>query len=233
MMYAILGLPTEKLTGAFSGFSASGLFQAFTILAMIIAIALIGGAVAYFFIQGKRYKYHITLVEDIAGRSPQLAGRDRAMLLKIGSTGEEVLRFKKAKVFRTAYGRKIGTNHYLFVRGSDGFWYNAVWKDFDITLQELGLDPVDENIRVMYSGIRRNTEKRFESQNWLKDNIGMVVGFVVIIFILVFMWLIADKFFSITGAAESATKASAAAVEKVDHLLSTMSTICPTGSGLR
>ena len=94
------------------------------------------------------------------------------------------------------------------------------------------MDPVDRDMRYTHEGIRKNVAMRFDKKNWLKENIGILVGIISIVIVLIFMWLLADKYFTIFGAADQTLKSSKEILDQGATILANIDNICSGGTGL-
>ncbi len=202
------------------------LFVYFGILVSVI------GVITYFIINWLRYNKKVVVFENISGNGFQPIGKDKAMTVKMGDSGEEILYLKKRKTYKTAYGKRMGKNVYWFAVGQDGYWYNFLLGDLDAKKGELDIEPVDRDMRYMHVAIRRNMAQRFDKKNWFKENIGMLVGIGAIIIILVFMWLLADKYFAMGEIATTSMRLSIEATQKVNEVLGRLDAVCSGGSGV-
>lgn len=223
----------DDIKGIFSGAgNFSGFATGVSIFVFMIIIAILLGLIFFFVINSKRYKYKITVFENIAGQGFVPTYRDKAKVVTVGDQGDEILLLKKRKIFKQAYGRKIGKNHFAFAIGSDGYWRNITFGDVDAKLKTLGIEPVDRDMRYMHVAIRRNIKDRYEKQNWLKDNIGLLVGIGSIVLVLVFMWLIFREFSAITSASEKAVLAAQQVLDSTTQVLSGLDNVI-SNSGVK
>jgi len=226
----------DGLSDYTSGFGSS-IGNSITILVVFFLIAVVGGVIFYFILNMIKFKYRVTIMENVDGKNYVPVGQDRARLIAISDAGEEVLYLKKRKKYKGAYGRKTGKNHYTFAIGSDGYWHNITFGDLNTSLLELKIVPVDKDMRYAHEGIRKNVAMRFDRRNWLKENIGTIFGVLSIILVLIFMWLLADKYFTIFGAAEGTLKSVTDGVNSIldrqGDILVAIDNICSGGSGMR
>jgi len=220
----------EKATGSvsFSGFG-TGL----TILIFVLIISVVIGLILYFVLSARAYKYKIVIFENIAGQGYVPVGRDKAKLIKVGDGGEEILKLRKRKLYRTAYGKKIGTNTYAFAIGPDGYWYNITFGDFDKRLKEIGVEPVDRDMRYMHVAIRRNIKERFETVTFLQKYGGLMAYTALIAVTGIMMWLLFDKFLAISGSVQGAVEAAEQVLEAASDLLGASDNVQSGGSGIR
>ncbi len=159
----------------------------------IIALILIAGIVGIYLIQRfKVYNKKVFVFENIAGQGYQLVFKDRARVVKLGDGGEELLYLLKKKVYRTAYGKKMGTNTYWFAVGQDGYWYNIILGDVDAKMGLLDIEPIDRDMRYMHVAIRKNIEREFASKQSFMEKYGVLVFsgiFFIAIMVFLFLWL--------------------------------------------
>jgi len=190
---AIQDTISQYTSGLFSG---AGNFV--TIIFIVFLFAIVGGLVGYFIVSYLKFKIKIVIKENIAGKGYVRTGTDKARLVSVGKAGELVLYLKKRKVHKGAYGIRSGPNEYTFAIGQNGFWYNISDGDLDESLLEMKMHVPSGDVRYLYEGIRKNVEKEYNKKNWIKENLGLIVGWAVILIVLIFMYLMADKYFTIT-----------------------------------
>lgn len=213
-------------------FSFSGLGTAFSFFAFAVLVLIIAAVVSFFIMKRGRYNKKVTFLENIAGRGYVPTTKDKAIIIKMGDSGEEIMVTRKSKQLLHAYGKKIGKNHYAFAKGSDGYWYNVVFGDLDVALGEIGLTPIDKEVRYANKGVRDIVKERFQKKNWFKDNIGLVVGITSIVIVLIFLWLIFREFSAITSGAAQAVEASKEVMDSAAQVLRGLDNIKSGGSGL-
>ncbi len=227
-----MGIIGDISQATFDKVNFGGLFTGLGILMVTLLIVAIVGGIIFFFFTLKKYKYKITIFENIAGQGYVPVGKDRAKIVKVGDQGDEILLLQKRKVFRQAYGRKIGKNHYAFAIGKDGYWRNITFGDIDVELNKLGIKPIDRDMRYMHVAIRKSIKDRYEKKNWLKENFAMLVQFGFMVIIFIFLWLIFREFGAITSAAAGAVEAAGEVQDSTRQLLVALDNII-AGSGIR
>lgn len=198
----------------------------------IIAIVLVGAGIIYFVYDRKIYNKTIILFENISGQGFQLAYKDRARLIKLGDAGEEVLYLKKKKVYRTAYGRKMGKNTYWFAVGQDGYWYNITLGDLDAKLGMLDIEPVDRDMRYMHVALRKNIQDRYRKQNFMEKYGTIMMSGMFLIIMLIGIWFLIDKIGDISGAIAGSVDSAQKVQEATRQILSSLENVCG-GSGLK
>ena len=226
-MVSIAG--TEIPLPSFSGLSAGTI----TIL-LVIFIVFVGLAIAiYMFHIFRVYNKKIVVYENIAGQGFQEVWRDRARLIKIGDGGEELMYLLKKKVFRTAYGKKMGKNLYWFAIGQDGYWYNCVLGDLDAKMGMLDIEPIDRDMRYMHVAVRKNTQERYRKLKFMEKFGGVVISFILILVILIGMWFLLDKMGDIAGNINQGIEASVKVQDATANILSGLDNIVGGGSGIQ
>lgn len=230
-----MGLTDEisnALTGG-KGFNFGGITQTLTILVVVLVLTVSFAVISYLILTSRRYNKKITIFENLAGKGYVPTGTDKAMVVKVGDGGEEILFLKKRKLYRTAYGKKIGKNHYAFVIGSDGYWYNSEFGDFDSEMEKLGWKPTDRDLRYMHVAIRRNIKDRYEKTTFLQKYGGLIAYISLIAITGIMMWLLFDKFLDITSASNQAVESAKQVLESTQQILSANDNILSGGSGIR
>lgn len=222
----------DSVKEQFSGkFSFGGVVNSVTIIIFIGVLAIVVGIGTYMIIKMLRYNKKIILFENIAGQGYVPTGNDRAMTIKIGDGGEEVLYLRKRKIYRTAYGKKIGKNTYAFAVGSDGYWYNIDFGNLDTELKKLGINPIDRDMRYMHVAIRRNIKDRYEQITFLQKYGGLIAYISLIAVTGIMMWLLFDKFLDIANASQGAIDSASKVLDKAGEVLGAIDNIQSGGSG--
>lgn len=224
--------PTDAISSALSGFQVPGLTSTITYLVIVLIIVILSGTIAFFVLTAMQYNRKIVIFENLSGQGYVPTGRDRAKLLKIGDSGEEILRLRKRKLHRQAYGKKIGKNTYAFAIGQDGYWYNVSFGDLDQQLRELKINPVDRDMRYMHVAIRRNVAHRFDQPTFLQKYGGILAYTILILITGIMMWLLFDQYLEILGSVEGAINAANDVLETTKGLLQANDNIASGGSGL-
>ena len=225
----------DQIKGATGGVlgdtSGASIASSVTILVFIVIIEVFLGGILFFILQNKAFNKKIVIFENISGQGYVPTGRDRSRITKIGDGGEEIMKLKKRKLYRTAYGKKIGLNTYAFAVGQDGYWYNITFGDLDVELKKLGVNPVDRDMRYMHVAIRRNIKERYEQVTFMQKYGGLIAYTALIAITGIMMWLLFDKFLSITGGVNSAIETAGKVMEKADAVLGKIDNVASGGSG--
>lgn len=214
------------------GFGISGSTIAIVATIFIIFIIIITGGIVIY--THRLFNRKVIVFENIAGQGFQPSFRDKARLIKLGDGGEEILYLKKKKVYRSAYGRKMGKNTYWFAVGQDGYWYNVILGDVDAKMGMLDIEPIDRDMRYMHTAIRRNIQDRYQKQKFMEKYGVVMMSGIFLIIILIGVWLLLSKIGDINTAAAGTIDASKKVIDKAGEILSSLDNICTQqgGSGL-
>lgn len=211
----------------------SGVASINWILIITLFIFFVIGAIAiYLFLTNKQYNRKIILFENISGQGYQLVKRDRARLVKVGDGGEEILFLKKSKVYRTAYGKKMGKNTYWFAKGQDGYWYNIVLGDLDAKMGMLDIEPIDRDMRYMHVAIRKNIQERYRKANFMEKYGTIMMNGLFLIIMLVGIGVLFSKMGKVAEANALAMETGRVVMEKASEVLSGVSNVCNGGNGI-
>lgn len=221
-----ISMPSWDFFGSTTGWTI-------TIVAIMIMF-LIGGAVIFWLMYSwKVFKYKIIVFENLGGRGFQPVLRDRARLIKLGDGGEEVLFLKKQKVYRTAYGKKMGKNTFWFAIGQDGYWYNIVLGDVDAKMGMLDIEPIDRDMRYAHVSIRKNISDRYKSKKLITAASVVVGGIILtVIIMLIGNWFLLNKIAEIMTSSSSTIEAAEKVVDSTQSLLASLNNVCG-GSGVK
>ena len=215
----------DNLPDGIKNISGTGAVSTITFFIILFIVGVIIGVITYFVFSMIRYKYKVVIFENIGGRGYQPTRTDRAMLSKIGDSGEEVLRLRKAKCYRTAYGKKMGKNVYWFAIADDGYWINITLEDLNKKLKTLNVNPIDRDMRYMSVAIRRNLKERFERTSFLEKYGGLIAYSSLIILTSLGMWLLFDKWLEVSGSLTASMESASAVLEETKRILGTIDTI--------
>ncbi|MBT4175062.1 hypothetical protein HN865_03590 [Candidatus Woesearchaeota archaeon] len=195
----------------------------------IFLFFVIGAIVIFILLDRKKFNKKVIVFENISGQGYQQMGRDRARLVKIGDGGEEILFLKKAKVFRTAYGKKMGKNTYWFAKGQDGYWYNIVIGDLDAKMGMLDIEPIDRDMRYMHVAIRKNIQERYQKQNFMEKYGTIMMNGIFLLIMLIGIGILISKMASAMETLNLTMEASRLTIEQINQMLGGVDNIC-TGS---
>lgn len=229
-MVNIFGFELGNIVPAAAGSSAGSLI---TILLTIFIISVIICIGIWFWIDKKTYNKKIIVFENISGQGYQPTIRDTARLVKIGDGGEEILYLKKKKVYRTAYGKKMGINTYWFAVGQDGYWYNILLGDLDAKMGMLDVEPIDRDMRYMHVAIRKNITERYRKLGFMDKYGTMVFSFVLLLIFFIGMWFVLKQQGDLINQGTQTVEMAKTLIEPIKEALSKVDAICSGGSGIR
>lgn len=188
-MVEIAGTNVNLPSIDFSGFLSSSWIYVF-IVGIVGFIALIGIGIMLFM---NTYNRKIELYENVSGRGYFRTRTVLARRIKLGRSGEEVLKTMGGDLF-SAYGRKTGKNTYTFARGQDGYWYNIVHGDLDAKFGTLDIEPVDRDVRMFHLGIDKIAQQDYAQKKGFMEKFGVhMILFVFLLMFLVGFYVIAGK----------------------------------------
>ena len=214
-------IPTINLTG----FLSSSWIYVF-IVCFIGLILIIGVLIMMFFLT---YKKKIILFENISGQGYQPILRTRARVVKLGISGEEILKTLIGGYYVSAYGRKMGKNTYWYAKGQDGYWYNIVLGDLDTKKAMLDIEPIDRDVRMFHVALDRLSHQTYGKQNFLEKYAIHLLLFVFLIVLILGMWFIVGKIGEAVSPLSQSTElalkiqeSTDKTIEKLDNLIRTM-----------
>jgi len=185
----------------------SGIGGKITIILAVFVVAFITMGVFALLYYWRVYKYKVVIFENIAGRGYFPSAKDKARLIRIGKSGEEILWLKNKKLPAPAYGsRKMGTNTYWFAIGQDGYLYNIVLGDLDAKMGMLDIEPIDRDVRGFYVANQRNIEQRYSIMDAFSKYAPLVISGMLVLALLIGGWFMLDKIAEISGTASSTAK---------------------------
>lgn len=196
----------------------------------LVIIFVIASAVTIFVIMSRlRWPFRFVVTEDVAGSGNQsITKRGRCRLIAFGDGGEEIFYLKGMKKYRIGYGKRIGPKQLLWSVGSDGYWYNSTFGNLDQKLQELGVVPVDRDMRFAMASMRKGIENRYNEKSWM-DKYGPLLYFGLFIITLiifgVIMWFAFDKQSEIAGTNAQTLETTVELQETQNQILSSLDNI--------
>lgn len=211
--------------------------QWMNVLGWIILLIIVIAAVIYGYIiwRDKRLYNKKVTVFDIVGIHFVPAMKDQAKVVKIGKGGFEILYLKKLKMYRIAYGGRVGKDTYYFFINRDGYWYNGMLSaDIKAIDAAKGLIPVtttNASMRAQYTSLEKQIDTIHSEKASFIEKYGtfiMAIGFVIIIG--VFAWLIFKEISPIFGQAAALTEKQAELTKQMADLMQRMGALPSTSS---
>ena len=200
---------------------------------IILFVLVMGGVGIWAIMHFKTFSKKIVVFENISGRGYQPVFKDRARPVKIGNSGEELLFLKKKKVYRSAYGKKMGKNTYWFAVGQDGYWYNFVLGDVDAKLGMLDIEPTNTSARFEYTAMAQNIERNYTKKPSVMDKYGAyVISGLFLIIMLIGIFILLGRIGEIASNNAAAVESSRLAMETAKSVISSLDNICSRGGGM-
>jgi len=209
-------------------------------LIFLIFIIVVGGGVGIFLMyRMKLYNKKIIVFENISGQGFQPTYRDKARIIKLGDGGEEILYLLKKKVYRTAYGKKMGKNTYWFAVGQDGYWYNVTLGDVDAKMGMLDIEPVDRDMRYMHVAIRKNIQDRYNKPSFMDKYGTQLFNGMFLLIMIVGIWFLLNQIAGISreiavavSTAKEIQVGSGQQLAALDRIVTTSNSgVVPAGDG--
>lgn len=229
MAIELLGFNTGINLPTFSNSGFGGIIS--IILAILVITVLISLGIWWWFMN-RIYNRKIIIFENIAGQGYQPTGRDTARIVKIGDGGEELLFLRRRKVYRTAYGRKMGINTYWFAIGQDGYWYNTLLGDLDAKMGMLDIEPIDRDMRYMHVAIRKNIQERYRKLSVGERYAPVIISIAILIVFFVGNWFMISKMGDLINIAKDNIAATQPVAEALMNAVSHLDTLC-SASGVK
>lgn len=144
------------------------------ILAFVFLIS--AGVITYIILNRLRWNFKWVLLEEMPNGKSQITKRGRCRLMSFGDHGEEIFFLKGLKKWRVAYGKRIGKNQIAWEVGQDGYWYNIEFSGLDKKLKEVGVYPVDRDMRYSYAAAHKGHLNRYDKKSFM-EKYGTVIAF--------------------------------------------------------
>ncbi len=196
------------------------------IIIVLFMFAITTSIIVYVIYLWRTYNKRIIVFENISGQGFQPVHKDRARLIALGDGGEEILFLRKKKVYRTAYGKKMGKNTYWFAVGQDGYWYNIILGDVDAKMGMLDIEPIDRDMRYMHVAIRKNIQDRYRKTKWMEKYGQMVISLIALLIMFGGIWFLMDKLADISGSVAGAVETSVKVQQETNKIISILDNIC-------
>jgi len=221
----------EQLTGIWNqlGITPSGTFHFFTYLILFVVFIAGVGVGLYFLIRRLKFNKKIVIFERM-GSSFLPSKKDRAMEIRLGSSGDYVFRLRKLKTVIPRPELQTGKNTYWFFRSDDGELLNFTPADFDIKRREMGANFLDKEMRYARTQLSDRFKERYDKTSWLKANAGLLISLTFIILTLIIFWMIMDKYIEILRGVPEVLQSAKEVQEATSRILQGLSNI-KGGSG--
>jgi hypothetical protein len=192
-MADIISETNQKLFGSITNFSFG---NAGTIILGIIGVILLVGAIVYFvWLFPKRKSFRkIATGFEIVGETFTPTIKDQAKVVKLGSGGYEVLYLKRQKVYRLAYGGRVGKDTYYFFIMPDGYWYNGLisanlkmWDKEKGLVSAIATNPT---MRAQYTSLEKQIDALHKAKKTFMQEYGQwifAIGFILIAGVMLYL----------------------------------------------
>lgn len=160
----------------------------------------------------------------------------KARLVKFGDAGEEIYYLKGIKKYRIGYGKKIGRNRIAWAKGDDGYWYNVTFGDMDKRLQQVGIVPVERDMRFATAALRKGIENRYNDKTFFeKWGVPISIGMLILGMLVqgAVMWFLLDKMGDTSTISLETSKVNKATMELANQVLSNIASLQNGGTGLQ
>lgn len=206
------------------------------IIFCLIGFALIvSGIIAFYIFYRMRWNYTFTVFENVAGSGYVPIRSGRCRLIGFGDGGEEIFMLNKPKKWRVAYGKRIGRNKIAWAIGEDGYWYNFTFGNLDKRLTEMGVNPVDRDMRYAYASVRKGIDSRYDRKSFM-DKYGTIISFGMLFLCILamagFLWVLFNQQAKIAQINNEGLQTAKQVMELAKQVLSNIDTIKSGGSGL-
>jgi uncharacterized membrane protein len=198
------------------------------ILAFVVAIG--GGFLLYNYYKNKKVFNKEATILEVVGVHYVPTAKDLMKVVKIGTGGFEILYLKKLKIYKIAYGGRVGKNSYYFFIGPDGYWYNGMFSsDINYIDEQGGLVPIvttNPLMRAQYTSLEKQVDILHSAKKTFMQEYGMwVLGAGFITIIGVFAWLIFREMSPIMGAVSGTANTQAIITDKLTILVERLNEI--------
>lgn len=206
------------------------------VLGIMLFIFFASGIIITFVILVRqRWKRFALIYEDKSPLGIFLRQIDKARLITLGDDGTEYFVLKKNKKIRAGKGNRVGQNTLAWVIGDDGLWYGVHHPRFDKIRLELGLMPVQKDVRAENVNMRNLFDKKYQSKDFMqKWGTPIAIGLIILAIIIsgASNWYNADKQLKIASVNLESTQTNERVLESLNSILTKMDTIQQGGSGL-
>lgn len=201
---------------------------------VVFIFFVISGIVLFILLYRRRWNFRYVVLENIAGTGYSITGRGRCRRMAFGDGGEEIFYLQNSKKWRAAYGKRIGKNQVAWCVGEDGYWYNINFGNLDKRLQELGVEPVDKDMRYAYASIRKGIESRYNQKTFM-EKYGTIIAFGMLFLCIIamggFMWYTGSQATKISNANAQSLVTADKILTHSDELISHLNNLQTGGSG--
>lgn len=227
---------TDTVGGIAGGFMPnfamfSSIFHFMTWILIFIIFLVVVGVTTFILVYFKKFNKKIVLFEKINGIF-QPVGKDRAMEVKLSTSGDTILYLAKAKKYLPNPSIQTGIRTYWYFVREDDEWINFGLDDLDLTSKRMGAKMLQKEARFARTQIQKGLKERYDKPGfWEKYGLlVMSLGYIVIIGVMT--WLIMDKWIEVVGNIAGIVENLDKVIEKADSILGKLDNLNSGGSGL-
>lgn len=201
-----------------------------TIFITFLIILILIGIGTFMVIRMLKFNIDITIWEDVEGHDDlEPVGRDKAMLVRVGKGGTQLLYLRKRKIYRGAYGKRIGKKQYFFVIGKDGYWYNATLGSLEKGLNSVNIKPTAVNMRYQNESLMEVIKARYDKPNFWAQYGQLILNLAFFMVIAIMFWLYFAEFKKVAPALVEAANALRETGEAMKQIIGGLDSVKATG----
>ena len=225
----------QKLFGTFTNLSLGNTGS--WIIGGFVAILVIVAIVYFLWIYPKRKRFKKTVTAfEIVGIFFTPTVRDKATVVKLGTGGFEVLYLQKQKVYRLAFGGRVGKDNYYFFIMPDGYWYNGLLsadlKEIDKTGGLVSVIATNPTMRAQYTSLEKQIDDLHKHKQGFLEKYGQWIFAITFVLIAgVMLWLCYTEFAKAMGSLANFNAENAKILQSIANLAGNVQQINNT-SGL-
>ena len=149
------------------------------IVAVIGTLLIVGTAILLY---KKTYRRKIIVVDPTSGYN--IVFRTTARVIRLGPEKVELMKTFSGGHYLSAYAKKT-LGAYIYVIGSDGYWYNVSLGDWDAKLGLIDIEPTDRDVRTQNKAVadllRATYGDKHNLEKWLM--VGSIFLMMIVFFI--------------------------------------------------
>ena len=226
----------DQVKGFIPDWSMEQIFAYISWFLVLLFASVATSLLLYWWYTKKKFNVNIVIFENINGES-RIVNKDKASVIKIQSTGDNVLLLDKLKHlgldgYLAMPQYKMGVNTYAFFTRSDGELVNFKFKDIDKKLEEMNVEFVSSGLKYTRAALQKLLKENYKKSSWLKELVPYI-GFGFLIFMLgLSAWLVSGKMLEILNAIPPLLESVNTLAQKQSEILGALENVCST-SGLR
>jgi len=188
------------------------------LLITFFVVALLVGAILYYFLNKKQYTKKIQIFEEINGK-PAPAGMDYAKEITIPDSSIRIFQLKNRNLFLPRPTIQTGKDNYWFFIRKDHEWVNVGLDNLNDKLNDLNVHYDHTDMRYANSSLKELIKSNYGEKNWLKEYAPYIaIGF-LIVFLGITFYLIADQLGTVASSLSATVDANNKVLEATTRLL--------------